>query len=332
MKAKTQRRLITVAMIVILAGIFAITTDSFFTVNNILLLLKESAYTGLIALGLCFVMVGGGVDLSAGGIVCIVGVVAARASTIPGINGIFVVLLAVLAGALCGLLNGFLVTRLHLTEFVTTIATGSVFTGLALVTTFHENGRIVSKLLTNRSFLAWGKTLGGMYWISIAWILLFAVMQVIFTKTKFGTYVTAQGSHSKAAGMSGVNNSRVKLLSFVICGACAGLAAAFTVAYQNTTTMQLGTSMEFQGICACVVGGVVMGGGHGDALSAFLGAIFVTLISNCLYKLGVSTGLLSLFQGLIIIAITNFDTLFGRATERKMRKAAELAVGGDRNE
>ncbi len=320
---KNTRRLITVGLIVLLGIMFCLTTDSFFTTRNVFLLLRESAYTGLIALGVACVMIGGGVDLSAGGIVCIVGVIVARASIIPGIPGIVVILVALLAGVFCGMLNGLIVNRLYLSEFVTTLATGSVFTGLALLTTFRENGRIISMALTNNNFLAFGKSLNGMYFISIAWLICAGIMQFMFAKTRLGLYISAQGSNAKAAQMSGVDCKRIKLMGFMFCGAFSGLASAFMVAYQNGTTQSLGSGMEFQAIAACVVGGVVLGGGKGDALSAFLGAIFMTLITNGLYKWGLTTGGLYLLQGIIIVAITNFDTLLGTITQKRLAARAK---------
>lgn len=334
LKPKNQRRLISLGMILVIAAIFAIIdpTKTFLSPQNATILLQESAYAGLVALGATFVMVGGGVDLSGGGIVCVCGVVAARVSLISGMPGIVVILAALAAGALCGLLNGLLVTKLHLTEFVTTLATGSVFTGLAYMTTFRQNGRMYTQSLSNKSFLAFGGKAAGIFYITIAWLLLIVIMQVVFTKTRFGTHVSAQGSNRKAADMSGVNGEFVKVMSYVICGAFAGLAAAFVVAYQRCTTQSLGTGMDFQAVAACVVGGVVLGGGKGDALSAFFGAVFMAMIKNGIYKLGLSTGYFYLLQGIIIVAVTNFDTLFGQYTQNRLRKVAELAVtGGARN-
>lgn len=325
---KNQRRLISVGLILIICIIFSLTSDSFLASKNILLILKECGYAGLVALGASFVMVGGGVDLSAAGVICVCGVVAARVSLIPGMPGIVVVLVTILAGLACGAVNGGLITKLHLTEFVTTLATGSVFSGLAYMTTFRQNGRVYSQVLSNKSFLIWGKGIGGLYYISIAWIILVIVFQFIFTKTKFGTHVTAQGSNAKSAAMSGVKNDLIKFVSYVIDGGCCGLAAAFTVAYQTATNQALGQGMDFQAVACCCVGGIVLGGGKGDALSTCFGALFMVIISNGLYKLGLSTGETTLFQGIVIIAIINFDMIFGRFTENRLRVKAEKAISG----
>ncbi len=324
---KNLRRIITVVLIAAVTVLFSATTDSFLSRYNLLLLLKDAAYTGLIALGVCCVMVCGGVDLSAGGIVCIVGVAVARASFIPGIPGFAVMLIGVAAGAACGLLNGIIVSKLHLSEFVTTLATGSVFTGLSLLTIFKQNGRAISMALTNKSFLSFGGNIDGLYIISIAWIVLVILFQIVYSRTPLGTYISAVGSNTKAAQMSGISKGKMKVITFMLSGAFAGLAAAFMVAYQTATTLTLGSGMEFQAIAACVVGGVAMTGGKGDAITAALGTIFLTLITNGLYKWGLTTGGLNLLQGIVIIAVINFDTLLGIASHKRLMKKAELQGG-----
>lgn len=291
------------------------------------LLLRESAFTGLIALGVVCVMVGGGVDLSAGGVACFVGVIAARASLIQGIPGVVVVLITVATGAICGLLNSLIVTKLHLSEFVTTLATGFVFSGLAMLTTFRDHGRMTTMLLTNDSYLAFGKHLGGLYYISIAWLVCTVVMQFVFSMTRFGLYISAIGSNPNAARMSAINTTRMKIVGFICSGAFAALAAAFTVAFQGSSTLTLGSGMEFQAIAACVVGGVILGGGKGDALSAFLGAVFMTLIKNGLYKWGLSTGGFTMLMGLIIILIANFDTLLGYLAKKSLVSETKSGKG-----
>ena len=329
-KEKNLRRLISISLILIVGVLFTLTSDSFLTGYNLLLLLKDSAYTGLVALGLSCVIVCGGVDLSAGGIVCLVGIVAARASFIPGIPGFAVMLIALAAGLACGALNGLIVTKLHLSEFVTTLATGSVFSGLALLIAFKEHGRAIPMALTNKGFLAFGGNINGLYYISIAWIVLAILLQIMYTMTPLGTYISAVGSNTKAAEMSGVSRNKMKLLTFALSGGFAGLAAAFMVAYSTGTTQQLGTGMEFQGIAACIVGGVAMTGGKGDSLSAVLGTLFMVAVLNGLYKWGLTTGGLDLLEGIIIVAVINFDTILSITTSRRLARRAD-ALGGDRH-
>jgi ribose transport system permease protein len=269
------------------------------------------------------VIIGGGIDLSAGGIVCLCGVIAARASFIPEIPGIAVVLITVCVGAACGLFNGFIVTRLHLSEFVTTLASGFVFTGLALITTFKVNGHPVSKHIENMDFISFGYNFNGLYKITIIWIVLAVILQIVMTRTKFGIYTCALGANDKSAQMSGISRTKIKIAGFMTCGAFCGLAAAMVVAFQNATTQNLGNMMEFQAISACVVGGIVITGGKGDALAACLGALFMTMVYGGMNKYNLSPGAYYLMYGLVIIIMINFDSQFSRLTDGGRVKRAK---------
>lgn len=324
MNSKTIRRLISIGLVVVLGLVFSITADNFLTTRNFLILLKDSAYVGIVALGLSFVMIGGGVDLSAGGIICLVGIITARFS-MTGMPGFIVLIIGVLAGALCGLVNGVLITKTRLTEFVATLASGFVYSGLGLLLAFRDNGKIsgtlISKSITNKSVLALGKNVGGLYYITIVWIVLAVLIYLVQKKTKFGLHTYATGSNAKSAQMSGVNCDRIKAYGFILSGALAGLASVLVVANQGATTASFGNGYEFQAIAACVVGGVVLGGGKGDAFSALIGSLFLMMIMNGIVKYGLPTAWQSILQGVIIIFATTFDSQFQRFMARRTIKS-----------
>ncbi len=322
MNNKMLRKMITLGLIVVLSVIFGATTNSFFSMRNIQMLFRVAAYVGLICIGTSFVMVGGGIDLSSGGVICFTGVVCARLSVI-GIPMPLVVLGALVAGAACGFLNGYCITRFHLNDFITTLASGYVFSGFALFTIFHDaKGRVETVELTDKAFLALGKHIDGVYYIAIAWIVLTVIAYLVQSRTRFGLHITAMGSNPKSAVMSGISVDKLKISTFVICGAFCGLAAAFTVSYQTTTYLSLGDGMGFQAVAACVVGGVVLGGGKGDALGAFLGALFMTLVTNGMYKYGLSTAWQYVFEGAVILIAITFDSGFGAITDRRLARLA----------
>jgi ribose transport system permease protein len=329
MNTKTIRILISLALVLILAVIFTFTTDSFLNTRNIVELLRESSMVGIVALGVAFVIIGGGIDLSTGGIVSLCGLVCARLSFIPGMPGIVVLLGGILTGVLCGAINAILVTRVHLTEFVATLASGFVFSGLAMLIAFRKGGIIESKIITNASFTFLGGKMGGIYNIFVVWIVLMIIMMLVQTKTKFGLHTYAQGSNAKSALMSGVNNNFVKGMGFIICGACAGLAATFVVAKNAAAPVTLGNDVAFQAIAACVVGGLVLGGGRGNALGAFLGGIFMQLILNGIYKYKLTTAYQWLLLGAIIVLATAFDAQFNkiRFGRKKIRTAQAKEAG-----
>jgi ribose transport system permease protein len=329
-RSKTIRKLISVGLVVVLALFFALSTTAFLNPRNIMLLLKDSAYLGLIALGVSIVMIGGGIDLSGGGIVCAVGILTSRL-TFTGLPGFVILVIGVVLGGVCGVINGALVTAVHLTEFVATLATGFVFTGMGLLFAFRDNGRIsgnlVSKSISNKSFLEMGKHIGGVYYITIVWAVMTALSYFVLTRTKFGLHVYAIGSHAKSAEMSGVNTDRQRALGFVISGAFAGLASVMVVANMGAAAASLGTGYEFQAIAACVVGGIMLGGGKGDTIGALVGSIFMILVLNGLYKFGLPTYWQFVFQGAIIIVATAFDAQFAKfAQKRRTAKSTAQAA------
>lgn len=322
MSNKLLRKLITLALIIVISLIFAFTTDSFFNLRNIQMLMRVSAYVGLVCIGTSFVMIGGGIDLSTGGIICFSGVICARLAAMNA-PVIIIILGAVACGVVCGFINGFCITRFHLNDFITTLASGYVFSGFALATIFKDDsGRVASIALKHKPFLEIGKSVGGLYYIAIAWIILTIVALIIQKRTRFGLHVTAMGSNLKSSDMSGINTSRLKIVTYMICGAACGLAAAFTVANQGTTYLSLGDGKGFEAVAACVVGGVALGGGKGDAAGAFLGALFMTLVTNGMYKYGLGTAWQYVFEGAVILVAIMFDTGLGSITAKRLKRIA----------
>ncbi len=325
MSAKNIRKIITLGLVIVLALVFGFTTESFFTARNIAMLFRNAACVGLISLGVSFVMIGGGIDLSTGGIVCFVGMVCARLGVLHGFPTIAIIAIGLLAGALCGFINGICVTKLHLSEFITTLSTGYIFSGFAVFIVFRENGVVSSQPIINKSFLSLGGAAGKyFYYIAIAWVVLAVIVLFVQNKTKFGRHTTAVGSNAKSSLMSGVNNDFIKISGFTLCGLFCAIGAIFTVAYQGSSTLTLGGTMGFQAVASCVVGGIVLGGGRGDAVGAFLGAFFMTLLLNGIYKYGLSTAWQYMAQGIFILIAIFFDAEFAQFSEkRRQRKALE---------
>jgi ribose transport system permease protein len=210
MNTKNARRLISVLLVLILGTVFTLTTKSFLSTRNLVELFRESSLVGIVALGVSFVIIGGGIDLSTGGIVSVAGLVCARLSFIPGIPGVVVLLGGIAAGVLCGVINALLITKVRLTEFVGTLASGFVFTGLAMLIAFRQGGIIQSKTITNGSFTFLGGKMAGIYNITVVWVVLMIVLMIVLTKTNFGLHTYAQGSNAKSALMSGVNNDLLR--------------------------------------------------------------------------------------------------------------------------
>jgi len=326
---KLIRKLITFGLIVALAAIFTATAPGFIKLRNIQEILRVAAYTGIICVGVSFVLIGGGIDLSSGGIICFTGIVACRLAS-AGVPMPLVVLAALVMGAACGFLNGWVITRFHLNDFITTLASGFVFSGFGLAALLKDSkGAIVSQAIKNKGFLALGKHISGFYYITIAWVIMCIIAWFILTRTRYGLHVYAMGSNAKSSEMSGVNVKRMKISTFTVCGACCAIGAVFTVAYQQTAYLSLGSAMGFNAVAACVVGGVMLGGGRGDTIGALLGAIFMTLINNGMYKYGLNTSWQYVFQGAVILIAIMADAGVGVLTARKLRALANASTADE---
>ena len=332
LKPNTIRKLITLGLVIAIALLFGLTTESFFTVRNLTMVFRDASYVGVIALGVSFVVIGGGIDLSANGIVCFAGMVCARLGVLAGFPAPAIVAVGIACGALCGYINGMCVTRLHLSEFITTLASGYVFGGFAVFLVFREHGIVTSTAVTNKAFLALGKTVPHtyVYIFSIVWVALAIAVYLIQTRTRFGLHTVAVGSNYRSTLMSGVDVDFIKVMGFVLAGAFCGIAGVFQVAYQSASTLTLGDTMGFQAVAVCVVGGIVLGGGKGDALGAFLGALFMVMLLNGLYKISPSPAIQFMFQGLILLVAIFFDSWFNRIMEQRLLLEARPLRGAKR--
>lgn len=306
-------------MVLALGLFFSLTTTTFFNVGNISQVLRDAAYVGLLSVGMSIVMISGNIDLSGGGIVCFSGCICAKLA-LAGLPAIICVIGAVIIGTGLGYVNSYFINHRHLTPFVTTLASGFVYTGLGVIFAFRRNGAIVAQAVNNPKFQALGGTVGMFFFITIVWIICVLLAWFFLSNSTQGMHIYACGSNENGAKMSGVRVFRMKALAYMISGAMCGLAAAFVVAYNGTASATLGSSMEFQAIAACVVGGIAMSGGKGHALGAAMGALFMAMLTNGLLKYGIGTDWQYMLQGLLIVAATSFDFAFSVIDQRRMRK------------
>ena len=322
MNETQKRKLITLAMVLVLTVVFAFTTDSFFAFNNLSNLLRGAAYLGIIAAGLTLVIIAGGNNLSTGATVGLVAMVVSRFLD-AGVPIVLCILIGLVTGALCGLIDGLLITKLRLPDFVATLATNYVFSGVILLVTFRSNGKMITKSLTNAAFLELGSGFGGFHGISyviIAWIVTVLALQFILYKTKFGTYVYAVGTNPGAVKITGINTGRIKTICYTISGLCCAIASVFLLAYEGAASLKTGEIYTFNAICAAVIGGAVLEGGHGDVVGTFLGCIFMQLIMNAIYKLNLPSEFQTLLVGVAIIVMSVFNTLYTRRARRKLHE------------
>jgi len=273
----------------------------FVKLQNLLNILRQVSYTGTIALGMTFVIIGGGIDLSVGSLAAMAGGLAILVinATGAGSSGILLGILTALAvGMAGGALNGVLVSRFRIAPFVATLGTMSIFRSLTLY--FVDAGEYRSaseayRLIGSGSFL-------GLFvpvWLFLA---LAAVLQVVLTRTRYGRYVLAVGASEQVARYSAIPVELVRFGTYVITGFAVGVTAVMFGSRLNAiSSSNMGLYYEMDAIAAVVIGGTSMAGGAGTVLGTVLGAIILGIINNMLNMLGVSPYLQGMVKGLVII-------------------------------
>jgi ribose transport system permease protein len=273
--------------------------------GNLVNILSQVSYTGMIALGMAFVIITGGIDLSVGSLVAfdsLIGVMFMNYMLKAMGNEIGAVLLGILAtlfvGALTGLLNGFTITRGRLAPFIVTLGTMAIFRSLALF--IGNAGEMQSQSLLYGEF---GLTnilfLPAPVW---AMLVLAFVLDIVLNRTRYGRYLCAVGSNTRVAIFSAINVDRVKALAYTITGLLVGISSVLLSSRFNAvSTSNTGMGYELDAIAAVIIGGTPMTGGRGTVWGTIIGAIILGIINNMLNMLGVSAYLQGTVKGLVII-------------------------------
>ncbi|TPI48244.1 ABC transporter permease [Mesorhizobium sp. B2-9-1] len=298
-----------VVIAVILACLFlSVATDSFATSKNIFNITRNITFVAIVALGMTFVIITGGIDLSVGSVLCLSSMV--LAVTMHAGYSIEVGILASIATALAiGAFNGLLIAYLGFPPFVVTLGMLSVARSLAMVA---SNNTVVFQFgPDHQKLLALG---GGAWLFGIAnpvlyMILLAAITGFILRWTKFGRHIFAIGGNEHAATLTGVPVKQIKVVVYMISALSAGLAGIIQTGWLGAVTTNLGNGMELQVIAATVIGGANLAGGVGTALGAIVGAALIEVIRNSLGLLGINAFWQGTFIGGAIILAVLFDRI-----------------------
>jgi len=287
--------------LIILVVVSAIASEHFLKFRNITNILRQVSYTGTIALGMTFVIVAAGIDLSVGSMVALVGVLTIYLMNYLG-GSIFAVgaavLCALILGSLCGLVNGLIITKGRITSFIATLATMSIFRSLTLYVS--EAGEVISG---NEIY----PEIGGGYFMGIPYpVIIFFSLAIFFhfllNNTAFGRHVCAVGSNKQVAIYSAIKVKWVIFMTFVISGFTVGMTAVLLSSRLNSVSPgDAGIFYELDAIAAVVIGGTPLSGGKGTIWGTVIGAIILGIINNMLNMMGVSPYLQGTVKGFIIL-------------------------------
>ena len=288
--------------LLVLMLVLWILTPHFFTVPNLLNVAQQTSINAIIAVGMTFVIITAGIDLSVGSIVAFSGVVLASVLQ-AGLPVPLAIAVGLGVGLLSGLVNGLLITYGRLPPFISTLGMMSVARGAALL---YSQGRPISGFSESFRLLATGETFHIPNPVIIM-VLVYAAAHFVLTRTKLGRYTYAIGGNEEAASLSGVNVRLYKAMVYGLSGLLSGLGAIILTARLNSAQPIAGVMYELDAIAATVIGGTSLMGGEGRIVGTLIGAFIMGVLRNGLNLLGVSSFVQQTVIGSVIIMAVLID-------------------------
>lgn len=313
-------RLRTLIALFILIIIFAFTAPAFLTTGNLVIMVKQVALNAILGMGMTFVILTGGIDLSVGSIVGLSGMIAGglinEGLVLPifGVSVFFnipiVIALTLLVGMLVGMLNGLIITRLNVTPFIATLGMLYMARSAALL---RSNGATFPNLVGNETLgntgfpvLGTGAPLG-LPWAIWLMLLFIVVCTFLATRTPFGRQVYAVGGNERAAELSGVRVNRIKILVYMISGFCAAVVGLIITSQLVAAHPATGTNYELNAIAVVVLGGSSLNGGRGSIFGTIIGAFVIGVLNNGMVLIGLSEFAQTGITGFVIVAAVVLD-------------------------
>lgn len=267
-----QQGALVMLVIVCIAGF--VRYEAFLTSENLLNVVRQNSMLGLVALGMTFVILTGGIDLSVGALLAVAGVIAANLAD----RGLFIALVAAVAATtILGLINGLVIAKARIQPFIVTLAMMIAARGLALAATGEQSIRIAGEDFT---YLGRGLIGDSLPVPILVLIIAFAIGWLVLNHTRFGRNVYAVGDNDEAARLMGLNINRVTIAVYAISGLLAGLAGVMLASRLGAGQPVAGTGYELDAIAAVVIGGTLLTGGQGSAVSTLVGVLLLGVIFN----------------------------------------------------
>ncbi len=294
----------TLLLLILLCAVVGYLLPPFLTSKNLLNVMRQVSITGIVAVGMTFVIITGGIDISVGSTVALSSVVAAW-SLKEGLGIPAAILLALISGSLVGVMNGALIAYGRLLPFVATLGTMYVIRGAALIVT---KGEAIWDL--PKPFL----TIGTGYWLGIPipviiTLVVYLLGHFLLNNFTFGRYVLAVGGDEESARLCGVRVKLIKLLAYALCGLLTGLAGVVLAGRLGSGQPSVGVGYELTAIAAAVIGGNSLTGGRGTVLGTLIGALILGVVSNALNLWGVASFWQTVIAGAIVLIAALADTM-----------------------
>ncbi|MHC1770148.1 MAG: ABC transporter permease [Flexilinea sp.] len=285
--------------------LLSVGTDSFFTVKNVLNVLRQISMNAILALGMTFVIISDGIDLSVASTVALAGVLAGSFAH-PGEYPIIVpILVAAGLGLSVGLCNGLTIAYSGIPPFIVTLGFQQIVRGVAFIFT---NGTSVINFSKPYKYIGQG-VLADIPFPIYLLVLVAIIAYLVLQKTKYGRHIYATGGNIRAAAVSGINVKKIKTSVYVISGLCAGIVGLILTSRTNSSNPNVASGDELDAIAAAVIGGTSMSGGKGTILGTLVGALLIGILNNGLDLINVSSYIQQVVKGAIIIAAVLIDRM-----------------------
>lgn len=288
----------------VFAAMFVVSTfisPVFFSGQNFANISRQISITTIIAFGETLLIISGLIDLSAGSVLGLAGLLAVSAYKATG-SLILSMLVGILVGILCNAFNGLIVTKFNTPPFIATLAMMTIARGAALL---YTNGQNIYQL---GDFIIWGQS--SFFFIPTPVVFMIGITAIawyLLNQTKFGRYLYAVGGNQEAARASGININKTKMMAFLINGAFVGLAGVLFMSRVNAGLPNAGIGFEFDAMTSAIIGGTSFSGGIGTAMGTLVGAFIMGLLSNIMNLIGVGSYMQQIFKGLIIVLAVMYD-------------------------
>jgi ribose transport system permease protein len=294
--------------LILICLFFTVTTPQFASSMNLTNIFVQISINTVISVGMTFVILLGGIDLSVGSVLALATIVAGKVITVTSLPVWLAIFLAILCGiimgAVCGAFNGFVSVHWKIHSFVVTLGMLNIARGAALQI---SNSRTIFSFPD--VFNAFGtKMLFGIPVIFLLAFVLVVIGSLILSKSVFGRIIYAIGNNEEAVRLSGHNAALYKIIAYVLCGATVGIAAIMYMLRLNISSPILGVGFELNAIAAVVIGGTSLSGGKGSLVGTFLGACIMGVLNNGLLLIGMGDFARQMVTGFIIVAAVVLDT------------------------
>ncbi|WMJ79082.1 ribose ABC transporter permease [Clostridium sp. MB40-C1] len=288
--------------LIVLCIVVAIISPRFLSISNIKNVLTQVSVNTVIAVGMTFVILTGGIDLSVGSTLAICGAVAAAIAKGTG-NVFMAIVVSLIIGAIVGFINGVFISKGKIQAFIVTLATMTIFRG---VTQVYTNGTPISGLGKNFGVIG-NKTFLQIPIPVVITIVVFLVAYYVLSETRYGRYLYALGGNEDSARLSGINTDRTKTAVYIISGITAAISGIIVTSRIGSASATAGVGYELDAIAAVVLGGTSLSGGEGSVAGTIIGALIIGVLNNGLNLMNVSPYYQLIVKGLVILLAVMID-------------------------